>query len=248
VTGSRRVAIVNEELARRYLNGSARAVGARFALERSNSGWIEVVGVAGDVKRPDMQGSDPQIYLPAAQQPSRSMSIMIRAANAEALMAAVRGEARSIDPEVAVHRLRTIEQALNEELASSRILNGMFISFALLALVLAASGLYAVLSYAVSQRAQEIGIRMALGAMTTDIRRLIVRQTVVLVLVGSVLGLAGGAAIARATSSVLFDVTATDPPTYIGVFVLLLTVAALATLAPLRRATTIDPIIALRAE
>ena len=176
------------------------------------------------------------------------MSIMIRAANAEALMAAVRGEVRSIDPEVAVHRLRTVEQALNEELASSRILNGMFISFALLALVLAASGLYGVLSYAVSQRAQEIGIRMALGAMTRDIRRLIVRQTIVLVLIGSVLGLAGGAAIARATSSVLYDVTATDPPTYIAVFVLLVAVAVLATLAPLRRATSIDPIAALRAE
>jgi putative ABC transport system permease protein len=247
-TASRRVALVNEEMARRYLNGPARAVGARFALDRENREWIEIVGVAADVKRPDLLGSNPQVYLPAAHQPARTMSIMIRAANADALMAAVRGEVRSIDPEVAVHRLRTIEQALNEELASSRILNGMFISFALLALVLAASGLYGVLSYAVSQRAQEIGIRMALGAMTRDIRRLIVRQTIVLVLIGSVLGLAGGAAIARATSSVLYDVTATDPPTYVAVFVLLVTVAALATLAPLRRATSIDPITALRTE
>jgi putative ABC transport system permease protein len=176
------------------------------------------------------------------------MGVMIRAGNAEALAASVRAEVRALDADVAVFRLRTAEQALNEELSSTRILIGMFVSFAVLALLLAAAGLYGVISYSVSQRVQEIGIRMALGAVPGDIRRLVARETVLLVAIGSILGLAGGAALARAASSVLFAVSANDPATYAGVALVLISVALLASYAPVRRATRIDPLVALRSE
>jgi putative ABC transport system permease protein len=133
-------------------------------------------------------------------------------------------------------------------MSSNRILIGMFMSFAVIALAMAAAGLYGVISYSVSQRVQEIGIRMALGAVPRDIRRLVARETVVLVLVGSVLGLAGGAAIARAAASVFFKVSPTDPATYAGVAAALVSIAMLASYAPVRRATQIDPLTALRKE
>jgi putative ABC transport system permease protein len=176
------------------------------------------------------------------------MAVMMRADDAEALIGPVRAEVRAVDIDVAVFRLRTVEEALAAELSSTRILIGMFVSFAVLALLLAAAGLYGVISYSVSQRVQEIGIRMALGAVPADIRRMVARETVVLVAVGSILGLAGGAAIARAASSVLFAVSATDPATYAGVALALISIALLASYAPVRRATRIDPLVALRSE
>jgi putative ABC transport system permease protein len=155
---------------------------------------------------------------------------------------------RALDENIAVEGLRTVEEAFDDELSSSRILAGMFISFAVIALALAAAGLYGVISYSVSQRVQEIGIRMALGAVPGDIRRLVVRQTSVLIVAGAAIGLAGGAAIARATSTLLYDVSPSDPSTYVIVAGLLALVACGSALAPLRRATRIDPLIALRAE
>jgi ABC-type antimicrobial peptide transport system permease subunit len=160
----------------------------------------------------------------------------------------MRSEVRALDRDVPVQQIRTLEEAFDDELSSGRILNGMFTAFALLALVLAGSGLYGVVSYSVSQRVQEIGIRLALGAVPSDIRRLIARQTLLLVAIGVAIGLAGGAAIASATSSLFYDVSATDPSTYIAVAGLLALVAAAATLAPLRRAVRIDPLVALRTE
>jgi ABC-type antimicrobial peptide transport system permease subunit len=163
-------------------------------------------------------------------------------------MSAVREAVRAIDPDVAIHQLRTFGQALDDELSSSRIIAGMLAAFAALALVLAASGLYGVMAYAVSQRTQEIGIRMALGALTTDIRRLIVRQSLVLVLIGCTLGVVLGAASARAARSLLYEVSPGDPVSYVAVVVVLGLVAVAAVYAPLRRATRIDPLLALRAD
>jgi putative ABC transport system permease protein len=124
----------------------------------------------------------------------------------------------------------------------------MFAAFAMIALALAAAGLYGVISYSVSQRVQEIGIRMALGAVPGDIRTMIIRQTLILIATGSVFGLAGGAALARAASSILYEVSPFDPTTYMAVAAVLSTVAALSALVPVRRATRIDPLAALRAE
>jgi ABC-type antimicrobial peptide transport system permease subunit len=133
-------------------------------------------------------------------------------------------------------------------MSSNRILIGMFASFAVLALIMAAGGLYGVISYSVSQRVQEIGIRMALGAVPGDIRRLVAKETVLLVAIGAVLGLAGGAALAHTAASVLFNVSPADPATYTTVAVTLITIALLSAYIPVRRATRIDPLTALRTE
>jgi putative ABC transport system permease protein len=243
---SRRVAVVSQETARRYWGSVERAIGGRVSIDRDDRQWLTVVGVSGDVRRFDLKGTNPQIYTSADQAPRRGMSILVRAADPESLAAAARAELRAIDPDVPVAQLRTLDEAFDDEMSSSRILTGMFSAFAAIALALAASGLYGVISYSVSQRIQEIGIRIALGAVPSDIRRLVVRQTLALVAVGTVLGLTGGAAIARFTSTILYDVSASDPGTYIGVAGLLALVAVFATYAPVRRATRVDPLLALR--
>jgi putative ABC transport system permease protein len=244
------VAVVNENLARRYWGDPQRALGRRVTLAGAGPQprTFHVVGVSGDVTQPDLTGVSPHLYLHALQQPKRAMGLLVRADDPEALMGPVRAEVRAADIDVAVFRLRTAAGAVRDELSSTNILIGMFVSFAVLALVLAAAGLYAVISYSVSQRVQEIGIRMALGAVPRDIRRLVARETIVLVVIGSVLGLAGGVALARAASSVLFTVSPTDPVTYAGVAVTLVLTAMVAAYAPVRRATRIDPLTALRTE
>ena len=242
------VAIVNEEMSRRYWGDPRRAINGRLQLARGDGRWIEVVGIAGNVRRPDLRSANPQIYLSARQRPTRTMAVMIRGQHPDSLAGPVRGEVRTLDPNVAIQSLRTMEEAFDDEFSSNRILTGMFASFAVLALVLAGSGLYGVISYSVSQRVQEIGIRMALGAVPGDIRNMVVRQTLTLVLIGTILGLAGGAAIAHAARSILYEVSPSDPATYLAVAALLSLVAAASALAPVRRATRIDPLLALRAE
>ncbi len=248
--GALPVAVVDENLARRYWADPGRALGRRLTLLPAGAAprTVHVVGVSGNVTQPDLTGQSPHVYLHAVQDPKRAMGLMIRADDPEAQMEAVRAEVRAADVDVAVFRMRSVATAIDDELSSTRILIGMFVAFAVLALLLAAAGLYGVISYSVSQRVQEIGIRMALGAVPGDIRRLVARETVVLVAIGSVLGLAGGAAIARAASSVLFTVSPTDPATYAGVAAALIAIAMLAAYAPVRRATRIDPLTALRTE
>jgi putative ABC transport system permease protein len=242
------VVVINEDMARRYWSDSARALGGRIALDRDPQRWLLVVGVSGDVKRPDLTGVNPQAYRAARQSPQRAMSVIMRGDNPAALIPSIRSELRSLDQDVAVQRLRTMEEAFNDELSSLKILTAMFTAFAVIALALAAAGLYGVISYSVSQRVQEIGIRLALGAVPADIRRMIVKQTLILIGAGCLLGLAGGAALARATSSILYDVSASDPSTYVAVATVLSIVAAISALVPVQRATRVDPLVALRAE
>jgi putative ABC transport system permease protein len=158
----------------------------------------------------------------------------------------VRAAIRSIDPDVPVYELRPMQEALDDDNSSSRVLGGLFGAFALVALVLAASGLYAVVSYATAQRVKEIGVRVALGALPGDISRMMLRQTAFLVAIGVVLGLAGGRALAAGASTLLFRVSPSDPATYAGVAATLAAVALLASYVPVRRATSIDPVTALR--
>jgi putative ABC transport system permease protein len=244
---SMRVAIVNAEMAKRYWGGAEKALGGRLQIE-GESRWLTVVGIAGDVMRSGADDVNPQVYVSARQNPRPTTVVMMRAAHAGALMESARGELRGLDRDVPVREIRTIEEAFADETSDTKILIGMFMSFAVLALTLAASGLYGVVSYSVSQRQQEIGIRMALGAMASDIRRLIVHQTVVLVVIGGALGLAGGALLARASASVLFRVSPSDPMTYSVVAVLLTVVALVAAFVPVRRAVAVDPLVALRTE
>jgi putative ABC transport system permease protein len=242
------VAVINQEMARRYWSSADRAIGARIQIDGDSRGWIHVIGICGNIKRADLTGVNPQVFLPASQVPSRAMAMLLRTADSQSLMAAARETVRAVDSDVAIHQLRTFDAALDDELSSSRIVTGMLASFAVLALMLAASGLYGVMAYAVSQRTQEIGIRMALGALTTDISRLVVRQTLVLVLLGCGLGLLAGALMARAAAGLLYDVSPGDPASYGVVVLVLCAVAVAAVYAPIRRATHVDPLRALRSE
>jgi putative ABC transport system permease protein len=241
------VAIVNAEMAKRYWGDNALALNRRVQFE-GDERWFTVVGVAGDVLRADIQGSNPEVYVAARQDPRSTMAVLVRASDAGRLVESARGEVRAMDADVPVREIRTIDDAFDDELSSGRILMGMFMAFAALALVLAASGLYGVVSYSVTQRRQEIGIRMALGAAGSDIRRMIVRQTLVLVLVGGVIGLAGGAMLGNVSASLLYRVSPSDPATYGAVVGVLSLVALAAAYAPVRRAVSVDPLVALRSE
>jgi putative ABC transport system permease protein len=170
-----RVAIVNREMARRFWGSPAAALGARLSLAGQPS--AEIVGVAEDVLRSDREGVNPQVFLDARQQPSRALALMVRTADPAAAAPLVRGELRAIDADVPLFAVRPLQQALDEDLSSSHILGSLFMSFAILALVLAASGLYAVVSYATAQRVKEFGVRLALGAKGSDIARMMVMQT-----------------------------------------------------------------------
>jgi putative ABC transport system permease protein len=241
------VAIVNAEMARRYWGSENASLNKRVQLEPDDR-WFTVVGVAADVLRADIRGSNPEVYIPARQDPRPVMALMVRASEAGRLVDSARSQIRALDPDLPIREIRTIEQALDDELSSGRILMGMFIAFAALALALAASGLYGVVSYSVTQRHQEIGIRMALGAAGADIRRMIVRQTLTLVVIGGVIGLAGGAVLGRVSANLLFRVSPSDPTTYGAVIAVLSLVALVAAYAPVRRAVSVDPLVALRAE
>ena len=143
ISQSMPVAIVNAEMAKRYWGGAEKALGARVQIE-GETRWLSVVGVSGDVMRADLDGVSPQVYVSARQDPRRTMAVMVRASNAGALIESARGELRALDRDVPVREIRTIEEAFADETSSGVILMGMFMSFAALALALAASGLYGV--------------------------------------------------------------------------------------------------------
>jgi ABC-type antimicrobial peptide transport system permease subunit len=232
-------------LARGFWGAPDRAVGGHLSLAGQP---LQIVGVVADVLRADREGVNPQVYVSSRQRPATAMTLIVRAADPHGVAAAVRAEIRTLDADVPVYEMRPLRQALDEDLSSSRVLGSMFVSFALLALVLAASGLYAVVSYAASQRVKEFGVRVALGALPSDITRMMLWQTGRLVALGLVLGLIGGRALAMLATTLLYQVSPSDPATYAGVAVTLGTVALLASYIPVRRATAIDPVRALRLE
>ncbi len=242
------VAVINREMARRFWGSPEKALGARVATIGERGGVLEIVGVTSDVLRGDREAVNPQLFVSSRQRPARSVSLVVRAADPAAIAATVRDQIRAIDRDVPVYDVRPFQQVIDEDLSSSRILGSLFGSFALLALVLAASGLYGVVSYAASQRVKEFGVRVALGASAADIARMMLTQTGRLVAIGLVLGLAGGRLLAIGATSLLYRVSPSDPATYAGVAVVLAAVALLATYIPVRRATSIDPVTALRAE
>jgi ABC-type antimicrobial peptide transport system permease subunit len=176
-------------------------------------------------------------------------SVVVRSQRDPAqLLASLRGEICRIDPELAIEALATVEQLRLEEQASDELISGMFGAFALVALLMASTGLYTAMAYTVSQRTREIGIRMALGASGRGVLRMVLGQGARLGGAGVLLGLTGGLAISRAMRSLLYGVTATDPLTYGGVAALMLAVALVASALPAWRATRVNPILALKAE
>jgi putative ABC transport system permease protein len=247
-TGSRPVVVISRTLAERYWPGQS-SIGERisvFKVER------EIVGVADDVRHlGPATPVDPIVYLPQAQDITtrRMMSVVARTdGSADAALTAVRGAIRSIDPELPISNLRSFDALRSERTASQRFNALLVASFAALALVLALVGLYGVMSFVVAQRTHEIGLRMALGAQRSAVLTLVLRQSMVLILLGTVLGVGTAAAVTRYLGAMLFGLTPLDPATFVGACVMFAIVAMLSAYLPARRAAKVDPLIALRWE
>jgi predicted permease len=239
--------VINQKLAETFWPGQD-PIGKHFSLWGTADS--EVVGVAGNVRHNGL-GEEPdfETYSPFAQDEWAYMVLAIRTkSDARSIASAARSAAAGLDPDLPVHDVRTMEQVAADTLTTRRITLYLVGSFALLALVLAAVGLYGVMSYAVTQRTHEIGVRMALGAQAADVLRLVVSDGMKLTATGVALGFVGALALTRYLKSLLFEIRATDPITFAAVVLLLAAIALLATYLPARRATRVDPIIALRYE
>jgi len=245
--GSPRVVIVNEEVARRYYGGNA--VGKRLQIG-SHTPYIEIVGVARTAKYRDLREQPlPFVYIPMGQEYQSSMTLMVRTTGEPALLAgSVRKEIQALNKNVPVFSVQTMTEHIANQIAADRMIAVLLSIFGGGALLLAAIGIYGVVSYSVAQRTHEIGIRIALGAEQRDILKLIVGQGMVLVFVGAGIGLLLAFALTWALQSLLFGVSATDPLTFSVVLLVLIGVALLACYLPARRATKVDPLVALRYE
>jgi len=247
------VVIVNETFAKRHFpneNPIGKHVKPGIALE-GEPVWREIVGVVKDVKHRQSLGRDyePEYYLPHAQMPINSMNLVVRATNdPRSLARSLQQEVQSLDREIPVFRIRTLEQYLGVAVAQPKF-NALLLGlFAGLALLLTAIGLYGVMAYSVIQRSQEIGIRIALGAQTGDVLKMVLRQGLKLTALGLLIGLAAAYALTRYMQSLLFGVKPADPLTFAAIALLLVAVALLACWVPARRATKVDPLEALRTE
>ena len=242
------VALVNQTWAKRHAANPQDAIGKRFGFGDTQR-WT-VVGVVGDVKQSGLtQSTRAEIYYPHAQAPTASLNLIVRStADPTTLTATLRREVFKLDPAQPLANVRTMETVVVESIADHRFNMLLLGLFAGLALVLAALGIYGVMSYTVAQSTRELGIRMALGAQTRDVLRLVVGQGLMLTLVGIALGIGGAFVLTRWLESLLFGVKATDPFTFTSVPVVLLVIALLSCLIPARRAAKVDPLVALRSE
>ena len=243
------VILINETFARRFLPRQ-QPIGQRIDFGGGEKAVREIVGVVADVKNDDFdEQPDPAVYVPHAQNPSRTMSLVIRATqDPTRLASAVRSEVQALDPSLPVSNIKTVSQMIDERISAKRLMTYILAVFGLTALLLASVGIYGVMSYAVTQRTQEIGIRMALGARAIDVLKLVVRNGMSLALIGMAIGLAGAYALTRLLANLLFHVTPTDSLTFAAVSLSLILVALLACYIPARRATKVDPLVALRYE
>jgi putative ABC transport system permease protein len=248
--GAPPVIIVNETLARKHWPGQD-AIGKRIRFDAppDRAPWMEVVGVIKDVKHDLLDEVSPEYYLPQAQDVWRSMIIVARTAvDPASLAGSIRQEAWAIDKDQPVFDVRTMQEVRSLSVGLQKFNSLMIGIFALVALLLASIGIYGVMAFAVTQRTQEIGIRMALGARAPDVLKLVVVNGMRLAVLGLVIGLVASWALTRFISSLLYGVTPTDPLTFSVVSVCLLAAAFLACYLPARRATKVDPLEALRYE
>src|SRR5438874_8590315 len=242
------VIIINDALARRYWPDED-PLGQRVTIGFETAPH-EIVGIVASVKQSTLSaGARPAMYLPHLQLPTGGMSIVIRTSSDPMSFATLaRTQIHSVDPGIPVTNIRTMDEIFSASVAQQRFSMLLVGVFGALAVVLAAIGIYGVMGYSVTQRKHEIAVRMALGAKTSQVLRLILRDGLVLASLGVGIGLAGAFALTRLMSSLLFDVKPTDTQTFIGVSALLIVVALLACLIPARRATKVDPLVALRYE
>jgi putative ABC transport system permease protein len=244
-----RVVIINEAFARRFWPGE-EPIGKRFSVGGPEEPKLQVVGVAQDGKYAGLnEDHSPFFYRPLFQSRVGGASLIVRAdIEPQKALAAIRGELQRLDPHLPIAGARTLSEHLSFPLLPARVAASLLGSFGLLALILAAVGIYGVMSYAVLQRIREIGIRMALGARRSDVMRMVIGQGMTLALIGVALGLLASVGLTRLMKNLLFGVSATDPPTFALIVILLTCVALLACWIPARRATKVDPMTALRRE
>ncbi len=248
-----RVAVVSQALVDREWGGES-PLGERISFSGADAApedWMEVVGVVGTVRHRGLATDpDAEIYVPMEQGPyAGSAAIVLRTSgDPSALAEPIRQAVREVDPSLPVYQIRTLEDVVAGSLAGQRFSAALLGVFAVLALVLASLGVYGVLSYAVAQRTRELGLRMALGAQRDGVLRLVLGQGMALVAAGIALGVAGAFVATRFLDSLLYEVGAIDPPTFVAVPVALALVGFAATLIPALRATKVDPLVALKSE
>lgn len=247
--GAPQVAIVNEALARRYFPNED-PIGKRIDFGWETTGSQEIVGVAGNVRGISLgQTAQPAIYLPFTQRATNDLVLLVRTTlDPSALVSAAREAISGVDQNQPISNIRTLEDVVYESAGKPRFRTFLFAVFASIALVLATIGLYGVMAFSVTQRTHEIGIRVALGAQGSDVLRMVVKEGMLLVIIGIVIGLAAAFAVTRVLASLLYGVTPTDPVTFVTLSLLMIGVALIACLLPARRALRVDPMVALRYE
>ncbi len=242
--------IINETLARQYFPGES-PIGKKITVNmKDDNRPSEIIGVVGDVRHTTLDDTiRSMVYWPHPQLAYPFMTLVVRTeGDPESIVSGIRNQVRSLDPEQPISNVSTMDQLLTESVGKARFATILLSLFALLALSLAAVGIYGIISYAVSQRTHEIGIRMALGAGASDVLRMVIGQGMKLTIIGVLIGTLASIGLMQFLSSQLYQVSAFDNSTYLGVVVLLSTVALLACWLPARRATHVDPMVALRYE
>jgi putative ABC transport system permease protein len=247
--GAPSVALLTESLARKLFPGEY-PIGKRIYAPTSNAEWTTVIGVVADVRHKGLDRTlEPTVYLSYRQASPVRMALAIRgAADPLSLAPALREAVLAVDPAIPVHDVMTMDARRANSIAARRFNLLLLGALAALALALASVGVYGVISYTVAQRTREVGIRMTLGAQSADVLRLLIKQGMTLVILGVTLGLLGSFALTRVMTSLLFDVSASDPLTYAGAALLLSSLALLACYLPARRGTRVDPLVAIRHE
>jgi predicted permease len=251
VTG--RVAVINEYMAQKFWKTPDAALGKRFRFGNvtdTTRRWITIIGVAADIRHRQLTAdADLQGYMPYRQGGWNTAAIVVRTRGEPAqATSTVLSTLKQADPLVPAYRILSMDANIERSYWQQALYGKMFGAFATIALVLAAVGVYGVISYAVSQRTQEIGVRVALGAQRTDVLRLIVGHGALLGGIGIAIGLVGALAVTRFLRTLLFGVSPFDPASFVGVSLTLTVIALLASYIPARRAAKVDPVEALRYE
>lgn len=247
---SPKVVIIDKAMVNRFFPDED-PIGKRLIVASGKPTLYEIIGIVKTIKFHglDQNGTIPAMYVPYLRFPQARMTLVIRSTAAPTRLAsAVRDVVRGIDKEQPVSQTNTMEQLLSESFSQKRFYTLLLTVFAVISLFLASAGIYGVMSYSITQRTHEIGIRMALGARQVDIIKLIIRQSFILIITGVLVGLGGAFALTRFLSNLLYEVTATDPSTFVIVVIILIATALLACYIPAQKATALDPMITLRQE